>query len=62
MSSKGDPRMSDMRRWVLERNEDLKLTQREMDYGYHFCPDWDGALIGPGDPEMGGCGCDIRTG
>jgi len=25
--------------------------------GYHYCPDWDMMLIGPGSSEMSGCSC-----
>ena len=27
------------------------------DAGYHFCPDWDGMLIGPNWPEAESCSC-----
>lgn len=37
-----------------------KLTEEEKTKGWHFCPDCDGMLIGPGTPEWDGCQC--RTG
>ncbi len=34
------------------------LTDEEWAAGYHFCPDWDGLLIGPGhDGELAHCHC-----
>ena len=33
-------------------------TQAEMDAGYHFCPNVDYLLIGPGFQEMEQCACE----
>ena len=33
------------------------LTEDEKDLGWHFCPDWDQMLIGPGMSEMSCCNC-----
>ena len=39
------------KRWVaLFTSNTLDITQEEIDTGWHFCPDWDGLLIGPGMP------------
>ena len=34
-----------------------QLTEAEKGAGYHFCPDWDFLLIGPGFTELEGCRC-----
>jgi hypothetical protein len=34
------------------RSDDLQLTQSEIDKGWHFCPEWDDLLIGPGMDEL----------
>jgi len=45
-------------RWVeLNDSEGNRLTSEEIDAGWHFCPDWDGLLIGPGMREMELCLC-----
>ena len=33
------------------------LTDEERKAGYHWCPDWDGLMIGPGDKEVDACHC-----
>ena len=33
------------------------LTDEEHEHGYHFCEDWDGLFIGPGDYEWDCCRC-----
>lgn len=45
-------------RWTeLMYNGDLRLTEKEIAEGWHFCPDWDSLLIGPGMIEMDYCSC-----
>lgn len=34
-----------------------QLTAEELAAGWHFCPEWDGLLIGPGMEEMNSCLC-----
>jgi len=36
------------------------LSKEEIKNGWHFCPDWDNILIGPGMTEMNYCICDIN--
>ena len=45
------------RRFALEHNPEAKLTQAELAEGYHFCPEWDGMLIGHKDAETQACTC-----
>ena len=33
------------------------LTEEEIEAGWHFCPEWDGLLIGPGMVELEACLC-----
>lgn len=48
----------DGKRWTeLMQNEGLSLTSAERAEGWHFCPEWDGLLIGPDDPEWSCCLC-----
>lgn len=35
------------------------LTEKELAEGWHFCPDWDYLLVGPGMPEQDGCACEL---
>lgn len=43
----------------LAECEAAKLTQAEKAEGWHFCPDMDGRLIGPGmDWELSCCECE----
>ena len=35
------------------------LTEREIADGWHFCPEWDGLLIGPGMDEWDDCPCGL---
>lgn len=41
----------------LRNNLDLRLTQEEIDEGWHFCADWDGLLIHKDHPESESCSC-----
>ena len=45
------------RRSAVENNPEAKLTEAEMAAGYHYCPEWDGMLIGPEDSEAQVCTC-----
>lgn len=58
--------MTDKRyRSLMWDNEiETQLTKIEIEEGWHFCPDWDDLLIGPGMPEIDCCTCrkkNIRT-
>lgn len=45
-------------RWVeLMENDTIRLTPEEIEEGWHFCWDWDGLLIHPGDDEFELCHC-----
>lgn len=37
------------------------LTAKEVSLGWHFCPDWDGLLVGPNTHEKEGCNCPELT-
>ena len=37
----------------------LVLNENDISRGWHFCPDWDDMVIGPGMPEMEACTCDL---
>lgn len=53
--------MEESRRVNLELDPDGCLTDAEMIEGWHFCPDWDFLLIGPGMHEFESCClCEIR--
>lgn len=49
--------MSNERWQALMNDQDLELTGEELKEGWHFCPDWDGLLIGPGMMEVDYCLC-----
>ena len=45
-------------RWqMLMSFSSTPLTEKELEQGWHFCPDWDGLLIGPGMSELECCRC-----
>jgi hypothetical protein len=45
-------------RWTaLSKSEHLNLTEEEIKYGWHFCHEWDGLLVGPGMKEAEACLC-----
>ena len=47
-------------RWTyLVTHRDAKLTPEELHDGWHWCPDWDYLLIGPGMDELEGCTCGV---
>ena len=37
------------------------LTVQEYNAGWHFCPEWDQLLVGPGMEEMKVCNCYARV-
>jgi hypothetical protein len=37
-----------------------QLSPEEISQGWHFCYDWDGLLIGPGNSKMDSCNCKIN--
>ena len=47
-------------RWVyLMMNDNEPLTKEEIKLGWHFCPEFDELLVGPGMGEMKICTCHI---
>ena len=49
--------MTPKRRCQLERDQTLRLTDDEVEAGYHFCIEWDGMLIHTTDKEFECCTC-----
>ncbi len=49
--------MDSQRFKYLDRDEEGKLTQEELDQGWHWCYDFDGMLVGPGTVEAEHCSC-----
>jgi hypothetical protein len=49
--------MDDNRWMLLMHTEDVELTAEEKRDGWHFCPDWDGLLVGPEMDEYESCRC-----
>lgn len=48
-------------RWnQLMKDEQLSLTQEELDIGWHFCDSWDDLLIHILDPEFETCECGYK--
>jgi hypothetical protein len=47
------------RKRLLTYNTDEPFTDHELNQGYHACPEWDGLVIGPEDPEFECCECNI---
>ena len=43
----------------LTADPKARLSKRELAEGYHFCPDWDFLLIGPGFQELQSCSCKL---
>ena len=43
-----------------ERVCDDSLTPEEISIGWHYCYNWEGLLIGPGDLKMDSCNCKIN--
>lgn len=46
-----------VKRWNELSKGEAKLSQEEFKKGWHFCPEWDYALIGPGMKETQACSC-----
>ena len=45
-------------RWrKLMADESMQLSPDEIEAGWHFCPEWDGLLIGSTMSEMDECVC-----
>ena len=44
-------------RWNAIMDKETELTDDEIACGWHFCPYWDGLLIGPGWDEVEQCTC-----
>lgn len=53
--------MTDKRWEELMLNDTLALTEQEVHQGWHFCPNWDDELIGPGMGEMDNCNCKLPS-
>lgn len=49
--------MSPERYKALDADPEGVVTEEEFAQGWHFCPDWDWLLVGPGMPEEEGCCC-----
>ena len=50
----------DNKRWCeLERDGNARLTQEELAQGWHFCPDWDFMVVGPGMDAIESCTCQL---
>jgi hypothetical protein len=49
--------MTQRRHNELMLSMDVKLTEDEMKYGWHFCYEFDGLVTNAHDPEMRNCGC-----
>jgi hypothetical protein len=51
------------KRWrELMNNPDLELTPEERAKGWHFCPEWDDLLLGPGmEAELEACRCRLNA-
>lgn len=47
--------MTDDRYARLMADDSEPLQQGEVDAGWHFCPEWDGLLVGPGMWEFEHC-------
>lgn len=48
-------------RWIaLNKSGDVP-TLDEVFAGWHYCPDWDFLLVGPGMKELHACCCNIIT-
>lgn len=53
----------DEERWIeLESGKVKHLTKEEMAEGWHWCPEWDYMLVGPGMKELDTCLCKLQKG
>lgn len=51
-----------IRRWrALMKDDTLLMNGEEIALGWHFCPEWDGLLIGPGMAETDACSCVLNN-
>lgn len=49
-------------RWLdLMHDDEPRLTSNELAEGWHFCPEWDDLLIGPGMGETESCLCESNS-
>lgn len=48
-------------RIVALHKEGAELTEEEFNHGWHFCPDLDELLVGPGNPEAFVCNCSLPS-
>lgn len=46
--------------WIRKDRGLEMLTNEEVLVGWHYCPDWDFLLVGPGMEEQEGCQCDVH--
>ncbi len=44
---------------LLMKSDSEKLTEEEIQYGWHFCIEWDERLISPDSPEFECCSCKL---
>ena len=44
-------------RWTHLMENDIQLSPDELAAGWHWCPDWDDLLVGPGMGELDHCTC-----
>lgn len=49
--------ISNARYVALMDNAGMTLTEEDKAAGWHFCPDWDGLLVGPSMLELDSCTC-----
>ena len=56
-----EEKMDDCRYRLLER-EGFGMTDQELEKGWHWCPDWDYMLVGPGMEAVNGCTCALPKG
>ncbi len=49
--------MSDERYQALMLDMESKLTEEEINLGWHWCFEFDGLLVNANDPDMKKCGC-----
>lgn len=45
-------------RWTSLMRDEGELSPEELADGWHFCPDWDGLLVGPSMGELRCCVCE----
>ncbi len=57
MSRRARTRRDRRDRWRHLNKTGEALTPQEIAAGWHYCHDWDGLLIHPGDPEAECCSC-----